>query len=237
MRLAVLQTGAPPGDLGERFGSYPEMFERLLGLGPLERFDVQHGQWPNAPQDYDAYLVTGSPAGVYDPLPWIGELKDFLRAAKGHAALVGVCFGHQVMAEAFGGAVIKSPKGWGVGLHDYQVTAPQPWMDQARGFAIPASHQDQVVVRPPGAEVIAASAFTPFAGLAYADQRAISFQGHPEFSAEFATALLNARRGSQLPHDQADVALASLKRPNDGGRVSGWIRGFLEGAAGRSAAR
>jgi GMP synthase-like glutamine amidotransferase len=212
------------------------MLERLLDLGPLARFDVQRRQWPGAPEDYDAYLITGSPAGVYDPLPWIGELKAFLQAAKGKTALVGICFGHQVMAEAFGGKVVRSPKGWGVGLHDYRVTKAQSWTEGAPGFSIPASHQDQVVVRPPQAEVMASSAFTPFAGLAYRDQRAISFQGHPEFEADYAKALLSLRRGSRLPQDQADAAIASLGRPNDCARVGGWIRAFLETAARPTAA-
>ena len=77
-------------------------------------------------------MITGSAAGVYDPLPWIAPLKDFLVSAKGRAKLVGVCFGHQVMAEAFGGKVIKSPKGWGLGLHAYEVVRREGWMDEAR---------------------------------------------------------------------------------------------------------
>lgn len=229
MRVAVLQTGAPPSDLAEQFGDYPDMFERLLQMGPLPRFQVSHGRWPKAVCDFDAYLLTGSPAGVYDPLPWIGELKTFLRAAKGQAALVGICFGHQIMAEAFGGHVIKSPKGWGVGLRHYQVIDRRPWMDSAPGFSIPASHQDQVILHPPEAKVIAANPFTHFAALAYLDQPAISFQGHPEFEPEFAQALLKSRKGSLLPNDQADAAIASLDRPNGRARVGGWIRAFLEG--------
>lgn len=234
MRVAVLQTGAPPSDLAERFGDYPDMFERLLELGPLPRFAVSHGQWPKAIADYDAYVVTGSPAGVYDPLPWIGELKTFLRAAKGRAALVGICFGHQIMAEAFGGHVIKSPKGWGVGLQHYQVIDPQPWMDHANGFSIPASHQDQVILHPPEARVVAANPLTHFAALAYRDQPAISFQGHPEFEPAYAQALLKSRKGSTLTHEQADAAIASLERPNDRARVGGWIRAFLRGVSSKA---
>ena len=163
MRLGILKTGAPPEPLAATFGGYPDMFRRLLGEDRYDYavFDVEAGELPARPQDCDAYLVTGSSAGVYDPLPWIGELKGFLRHAKGRAGLVGVCFGHQVMAEAFGGQVIKSPKGWGVGLQTYEVAAPQAWMDGGTGLSLAASHQDQVVAPPPGASVVAASAFTP----------------------------------------------------------------------------
>ncbi len=229
MRIAILQTGAPPADLGETFGSYPEMFEALLaGEGrSFQRFDVTRGEYPE-PGQFDALLITGSAAGAYEPLPWIAPLKDFLVQTKGKAPMVGVCFGHQVMAEAFGGHVEKSDRGWGIGLHRYDVPAPEPWMDPgAAGFAIPASHQDQVTVQPPHTRVIAASAFTPLAGLAYDDQPAISFQGHPEFDPAYAEALLQARRGTRFTEAVADAAIESLQAPNDRTRVGRWIIGFL----------
>ena len=158
------------------------MFERLLGNGiDYDSFDVPAGELPGVPGAHDAYLITGAAAGVYDGLPWIHELAAFLRAAGG-AKLVGICFGHQIMAEAFGGRVEKVAKGWGVGLHNYPIVQHEPWMDQAtRSSPIPASHQDQVVQQPPQTDVIASSIFTPYAGLAWHDQRAISFQFHPEF--------------------------------------------------------
>ena len=106
---------------------------------------------------------------------------DFIRAAKA-SKMVGVCFGHQIMAEALGGHVVKSDKGWGAGLHHYRIVHAEPWMDDARTVAVPASHQDQVVVQPPNTEIVAASDFTPYAALAWTDRPAISFQFHPEFS-------------------------------------------------------
>jgi GMP synthase-like glutamine amidotransferase len=231
MRVAVLETGTPPQELIARFGRYPAMFERLLDIGPLPDFQVDQGRWPDDVGDFDAYVIAGSPAGVYDPLPWIAELKTFLRAAKGHAALVGICFGHQIMAEAFGGHVIKSPKGRGVGLQTYQVIDPQPWMDGAESFSIPASHQDQVVLHPPEAQVIGANAFTHIAALAYQDQPAISFQGHPEFEPAFAQALLRSREEAALTAEQTEAAMASLEQPDDRARVGGWIRRFLKRGA------
>ena len=228
-KLAILETGAPPDGTREQFGDYPSMFRKLLGEGTHEyvTFDVAAGHLPRSVTDYPAYLVTGSSAGVYDPLPWIDPLKDFLVAAKGRAALVGACFGHQVMAEAFGGKVIKSPKGWGLGLHHYDVRGPRDWMDPSRGIAAAASHQDQVVELPPGAEVIAANAFTPFGMLAYGDQPAISIQLHPEFDPPFAQALIAARRGRLLAEAEADAAIASLEAPNDRLRIGGWTERFL----------
>lgn len=226
MKLAILETGRPPASLIDRYGSYPEMFDRLLG-GSHDSFDVQAQAFPDSPEDYDAYLITGSSAGVYDDLAWIEPTKAFLRAAKGKAKLVGICFGHQLMSETFGGKVIKSPKGWGIGLHRYDVLSNEPWMDGAGPIFAPASHQDQVVEQPPATEVVLASDFTPFAALAWTDQPAISFQFHPEFDPDYAAALIEGRIDARYDRDFAEAAIESLKKPNDRLRVGAWIQRFL----------
>lgn len=223
MKIAVLETGVPPEPLADTFGSYPDMFGSLLGPGyEWEVFDAQKGELPD-PAAHSAYMITGSPAGVYDPLPWIGPLEAFIRAADG-AKMIGICFGHQVMAEALGGQVIKSPKGWGTGLHHYEVIRPQPWTNGEQRIAVPASHQDQVVEQPPNTAVVAASDFTPFAALAWTDRPAISFQFHPEFSVAYAKALIEKRYDRV---NSPDEAIASLDSPNDNPLVAGWIRRFL----------
>ncbi|WP_421934675.1 glutamine amidotransferase-related protein [Phenylobacterium sp.] len=226
MRLGILETGAPPPGV-DQFGDYPAMFRALLGprTHDYTTFDVQAGELPASAEACEAYIVTGSSAGVYDPLPWIAPLSDFLRAARG-TPMVGICFGHQIMAQAFGGKVIKSPKGWGVGLHRYEVQAPQAWMDAPR-LTIPASHQDQVVEAPPAATVLAGSAFTPLGMLAYDDHPAISLQLHPEFEPAYARALIEARRGTRYTDEEADRAILSFEQPDDRSRVGGWIARFL----------
>jgi GMP synthase-like glutamine amidotransferase len=225
MKLAILETGRPPADLTHEFGDYPTMFARMLGPDfAIERFDAENGQLPDEPGARAAYLLTGSPAGVYEPLPWIEPLMDFIRSAK-DSKMVGVCFGHQIMAEALGGRVEKSDKGWGAGLHRYAIARREPWLDGETSIAIPASHQDQVVVQPPNTEIVATSPFTEFAALAWLDRPAISFQFHPEFEPAFARALIE-KRYDIVPDPAA--AIASLDAPNDNARVAGWIRRFLE---------
>ena len=225
MKLAILETGRPPGDLAQRFGDYPSMFVRMLGDGfEVESFDVAAGELPTDPASYDAYLITGSPAGVYDHLPWIEPLSSFIRAAKGKK-MVGICFGHQIMAEALGGHVEKSDKGWGAGLHRYSIVRREPWMDGEAEVAIPASHQDQVIIQPPNTELVVSSDFTPCAGLAWTDRPAISFQFHPEFAPDFAKALI-AERYDKVP--SPDAAMASLDASNDRDRAGEWIRRFLK---------
>jgi GMP synthase-like glutamine amidotransferase len=224
MKVGILETGRPPGQLAEEFGDYPAMMRTMLGYGfEIESFDVQARKLPEAGAHH-AYLLTGSPAGVYEPLQWIPRLMDFIRSARDRK-MVGICFGHQIMAEALGGRVEKSDKGWGAGLHHYNVVRPEPWMDGASMIAAPASHQDQVVVQPPNTEIVARSEFTPLAALAWTDRPAISFQFHPEFSPAFAKALID-KRYDIVPEPQA--AIASLDAPNDNERVAGWIRRFLK---------
>ena len=227
MKIAILETGVPPGNLAEEFGSYADMFERLIEPGfDADHFDVQAGDLPD-PNAHEACLITGSPAGVYDPLPWIPLLMDFIRGA-GKTPMIGVCFGHQAMAQALGGEVIKSPKGWGAGLHRYDVIHREPWTDGERQVAVPASHQDQVVTQPPNTEVVAASEFTPFGALAWVDRPAISFQFHPEFTVAYAKALIEKRYDRV---NDPEAALASLDAPNDNARVGAWMRNFLAGRA------
>ncbi len=225
MRVGILQCGDPPDALRPEHGSYGAMMQRLLGPERDTRiYDVTRGELPAGVTACEAYLLTGSPAGVYEDLPWIAGLTGFLQQARGRAKLVGICFGHQAMAQAFAGSVVKWPKGWSIGLHRYGVQHLAVWMDDVAHVDVPASHQDQVVACPPGARVVAASAFTPYAGLDYGD--AISFQFHPEFGAAFGTALIEARRDRYGA--LADPAIASYTQPDDCARVGQWIGRFLD---------
>jgi GMP synthase-like glutamine amidotransferase len=233
LKLGILKTGRPPLPAIPKFGTYPDMFIKLLGPDAYDYrvYAVDEGELPASPTDCDAYLVTGSSAGTYEPLPWIAPAEDFLRAAKGQAALVGVCFGHQLLAQAFGGQVIKSPKGWGLGEQDYALRAREPWMDDgAPTIRLPGSHQDQVVAPPPNAEVWAASDFTPMGALVWRDQPAMSIQLHPEFEPAYAIDLIDHRREGVYGKDEADRAVASYAGPDDRARVGGWINAFLRTA-------
>ena len=228
-RIAILETGVPPEALRDDYDDYPARFRALLGDGvPTTRFDVQAGRLPHDPAAFEGVVVTGSTAGVYEDHAWIPLLVEWLRAARGRTRILGICFGHQVMAHAWGGRVEKSDKGWGVGLHRYDVLTHEPWMfPKADSVAIPVSHQDQVVAAPDDARVIAASAFTPYAGLAWG-RDAVSFQCHPEFQPAYAAALVELRRG-RIPDPVADAAIESLKRPDDRALMTAWVRAFLLG--------
>lgn len=228
IKVGILQTGSPPPPLQEQFGSYSAMVQELLGpQHEFATFEVRNGELPPGAASCDAYVITGSAAGVYDGDPWIGALKDFVRGASGQSAMVGICFGHQLMAEAFGGHVIKSPRGWGIGLHRYDVHDRAAWMDDARSISVPASHQDQIVQLPADARVLGGSEFTPYGIVEYPQRRAMSLQSHPEFTPEYAAALIELRRSSKYSPEQAERALDTLREPNDRERVGRWLAQFL----------
>ncbi len=227
MTIGILETGHPPEALRAQWGSYGDMIRTMIGRNRDYRsYDVQSGELPADPAECSAYVITGSEAGVYDDLPWIPPLLDFIRKVRGQAKLVGICFGHQAMAKAYGGEVVKSPKGWALGMHRYDIIGPPPGMREPLTFTIPAFHQDQVVTLPPGARLLASSAFTPFASIGYDDDTA-SIQGHPEFSPAFSAALIEAKRDVYGP--LAAPALLSLLQPEDGGRAANWLRQFIDG--------
>lgn len=231
MRLGILKAGDAPEELSAH-GSYPGMFRAFFGEDTFDyvEYDVRGGHLPVHAGECPAYLVTGSAADAYGVEPWIAALRSFLVAAAGNVRLLGVCFGHQVMAEAFGGKVAKSPGGWGLGAQTYRVLAPCAWVGGSGNLTLPLSHRDQVIVAPPKSEVIAGNAFTPIGMLSYCDHPSLSLQPHPEFTEAFAAALVERRRGNGIDDRQADAALASLRQRLDRTRAAGWLADFLKGA-------
>ena len=218
MKLGILETGKMADHLADEHGHYPELFQALLGGIQdltLHAYEVVHGHFPDDAAECDAWLVTGSKYGVYDDEPWIAPLKTFLIAARERGVpMIGICFGHQIMAEAFGGRAEKSDRGWGCGAHEYEVLERPEWMeDPGDAFSMYAMHQDQVTALPDDAVRLATSPFCENAMVAWGDPAtpdAISIQPHPEFTTGLAKALVEFRRDTSIPVDVADTALATL---------------------------
>lgn len=230
-RIAILETGPVVESLKDKYGTYPDMFQRLLtaadpGLD-VSSVSIINGESLPEPTAYDGYLITGSRYGVYEDHDWIAPLKTFVRDvdAAGHK-MVGICFGHQLMAEAYGGRVEKSSKGWGLGQHAYAIEQ-KPWMSNALpSIEVLALHQDQVVEPPKQGDLIAGWDFCPYGGYQFSPH-AISFQFHPEFTPTFFRDLIATRRGTIIPEDVADKGVVSVKDDNDSGNVARWLSEFL----------
>ena len=234
MKLTIIQTGEVPLPLRERFGPYRKMFETMFdGTGQGFTYDmvpVSDGAPFPDPGALEGIVITGSAAGVYDDYAWLDPLRAFIRDAYGRRTpMLGVCFGHQIMADALGGDVRKSEKGWGLGRHNYDVRARPDFMRSApAALAVACSHQDQVIIPPDEAEVILASDFTPNAGLAYRSGRALSFQPHPEFHDDYTIALAEMRRG-KAPDNVVETAISSIATPSHSADVAGYIGQFFRG--------
>lgn len=202
MRLCILETDINDDPGLEMHGSYPAMFRTWLAPALPEaefhNLPVHAGSPLPAPQDYDAYLVTGSRHGVYDDLPWIAPLAEFLRQLKTKdIPVAGICFGHQIMAQAFGARVEKSAHGWVIGAQTY---------DGKTAFAM---HQDQVLEVPRGAAEITASPHCAIARIAY-EFPALSVQYHPEFTRDFMQALLDIYGAQHIAPARVAAARATL---------------------------
>jgi len=215
MKIGILEAGLLRDELADRFDPYPVMFERFLGRAGRDlefvAYSPVRGQMPESIFECDGWLISGSRYGVYDQLEWMIPLQDFVRELA-HAAvpLVGVCFGHQIIAEALGGKVVKSDKGWGVGVQRYRIDQRQSWMrDHPPSIGLYAYHQDQIVTCPESATVFSGSDFCPFAGLSYGDS-IISVQAHPEFEETYERALLELFGGNIIPAEVAQAALAEM---------------------------
>jgi GMP synthase-like glutamine amidotransferase len=231
MKLAILKTDAVRPEWVPQFGEYPDMFIALLRrVDPhleFRAYDVELGQYPADIDEADAYLITGSQSSAYEDKPWIDSLATFVRELHvRRKKLVGICFGHQLVAQALGGEVIKSPKGWGVGLHTHRFTLAPPWHDQGDlGLDILVSHQDQVVKVAADTMVLAGSEFCENAVCQVGDH-ILTLQGHPEFLSDYARELMMFRK-EQIGEPAYNAGMASLSRPHEGQRVAQWIINFL----------
>ncbi|MDG4718791.1 MULTISPECIES: glutamine amidotransferase-related protein [Thalassospira] len=218
MKIGILEPGFAPDELRDKFKSYPKMLEKLLGdvdsSLEFETWTVLEDVFPASINEADGWVVMGSKHGVYENAPWMIRLQDFLReAVNAGQPVFGICFGHQILATALGGKVVKSDKGWGVGVHEYDVTAGNSdWLSgSASTIRINAFHQDQVVELPEGATVWASSDFCPYAGVQYGSNAA-SIQPHPEFMRPYEQALLESRL-DLIPADVHKAAMESLETP------------------------
>ena len=239
MHIGILKTDAVRPEWVDEFGEYPDMFQRLVLAADSDVsfsvWDVEEGVRPT-PAEIDAvdgFIITGSKSSAYDDKEWIRDLERLVQELHARRKkMVGICFGHQVIARALGGTVAKSDKGWGVGVNIYRVTElPVQGDDEVRGDAsgalkLVASHQDQVTVLPPGARNVVFNDHCENAGFVMGGH-IFTLQGHPEFSAEYSEAIM-AFRYDMIGAKRVAQGRASLvTHQHEGPRVARWMVDFL----------
>ncbi len=224
MKIGILQTGHTPDALRDTFGDYDSLFPDLLdGHGlDFESYPVVDGIFPTGAEDAEGWLITGSRHGAYEDLPWIPRLEALIREIhQSGKPLVGVCFGHQIIAQALGGTVRKFDGGWAVGRTEYDYDGEKVWLN--------AWHQDQVVAVPDGAEVTGHNDFCQNAMLRYGDQ-IWTVQAHPEFTNAFVSGLMRTRGKGVVPDDLMQAAANRQTAPDHNARIAQVMADFLKKA-------
>lgn len=222
MQIGILQTGQAPDALKGDMGDYPDMFQRLLaGHGLTFRtWHVEEMDFPASVHDCGGWLITGSRHGAYEDHPFIPPLMDFIRAAyAARVPMVGICFGHQIIAQAMGGRVERYAGGWAVGAQDYDFGGEKVTLN--------AWHRDQVVAKPDQAQVVATHEFCTNAALLY-DDRAFTVQAHPEFRPEFVDGLMRTRGPGLVPDTLMAAARARLTDPLADRSMAAQIAAFFQ---------
>lgn len=222
MILGILDTDVLREDLQATYGSYARMFKQLFNQVDTNLdenleykfYQVTDGEYPESINDCDAYLITGSKSSAYDQDNWIKTLSSYINTLyQADIKMLGICFGHQLIAHTLGGKTELAPPGWGVGVHNYKTTVQgkklNPELNQ--GFSLLVSHRDQVVSLPKQATLVAKSDFCPNAAYQINNQ-VLCFQGHPEFVPMYADALMQKRK-ADIPTDTYNRAQGNLNEP------------------------
>ncbi len=210
-------------------GDYRQMFADLFSRHApqleLVSFDVRNGKFPASVDACEAFVCTGSRYSAYDEDDWIQELKNFLRQLRdGNKPFVGICFGHQLMAEALGGKVEKASQGWGIGVHSLNVVKQESWMQpEQSSCGIQYSHRDQVVRLPENSEVLGESDHCPVA-MFRVSETMLGIQGHPEFPAAYVESLVRGRT-ELIGADKVNAA--KFDAPTDEAIITNWLAKFL----------
>lgn len=233
MKVGLLECDHVREEFRPIAGDYRDMFPALfMPLAPDWEFvfyDVANGRFPASVQECDVYLCTGSKSSVYDDEPWIDALKTFVRQLYDQQKIfLGVCFGHQMLAEALGGKVQKSAVGWCVGGHEFTLHRPMPaWMTPPQErLNLLMMCQDQVHQLPPDSTVLASANDCPVA-MFRVGERMLGVQAHPEFPVLYEEALMRSRV-ERIGAEKTAKGLESLTLPLHSTLMAQWMAAFVK---------
>lgn len=228
MTINLLLCDTFAGIIPPAIGSYENMFKKLFDAVSNEieykTFDMQKETYPDHLDAAELYLITGSNAGVYENIPWIKNLLRFIQLAHfRQVPLVGICFGHQAIAQALGGKVEKSPKGWGTGIRTSTVTGTEALNYFPDGkMQLHYNHHDQVERLPREAVAFAGSSFCPYEGFTIG-KHILTVQGHPEYTTEYNRHLI-LHHAADEPETVKRQALHTLETQKaQGDTIARWI--------------
>ncbi len=167
-----------------QYQEFSDFFNQVEHSIDLVEYRTTEGQFPSSVDECEAYVLTGSVFGAYEDEPWIKQLISFVQEAYASkkTKLIGICFGHQLLAQALGGQVKKSEKGWGLGRRTFKLLESPSWMTpQVSEQAFYYAHQDQVESLPEDAILLTSDEFCQN-GMFQLGANVLGMQGHPEFT-------------------------------------------------------
>ena len=233
LRIGILECDHAIPELRDEHGDYSDMFADLVSAEhtaiEYSLYDLTADQFPVDISACDAYIVTGSKIGVYEDLPWINKAKDLVRKLYDNKIpTIGICFGHQLIAESLGGKVVKADdKGRGLGVQTWDIKSKPEWMGDflSASLSLNACHQDQIIELPGNSELIAGSDFCPIAGFQIGTM--LGIQGHPEFNKEY-TKYLFDKYEDTLDLETKNITLDSFEKTADSKIVGAWMLDFIQ---------
>ncbi|MCD7937518.1 MAG: type 1 glutamine amidotransferase [Tannerellaceae bacterium] len=236
LKINILLCDTFPGLLPEFIPSYDYLLRKLFldaiqkhpvfkeYIVTFQTFNTYLGELPKEIRPDELYLIPGSNSGVYEDKKWIRKLLGFIqRAHRKKTPMVGICFGHQAIAQALGGKVEPSERGWGTGIRTSLLLAGAGTDYLPDGtLSLHYNHHDQVLELPPEAIRLATSGFCVNEGFRIGDH-ILAFQGHPEYTDKYNRhLLLNHATGE--PEEVKAAALESIKKKKaQGKKVALWI--------------
>ncbi|KAJ9644671.1 hypothetical protein H2199_003634 [Coniosporium tulheliwenetii] len=248
LRIAILECDTPLTRTKSKYGGYGGVFKSLLEAGAdalgqpdlvsskkgldITTYDVVNEERYPTLENVDAVLISGSRHNSFENVPWIVKLVEFIKQLleeQDRVRVIGVCFGHQIVGRAMGVRVDRSDRGWETSVTPVNLTKKGRELFKLDKLMIHQMHKDMVYDYPPGVEELGYTERCAVQGM-YRKGRVITVQGHPEFTRDIVTELLETRHNQGIFDDKAfEEAMSRVANRHDGVAVaSAFLRFLLE---------